>query len=272
MDPRLGVFFINLDRAPDRRTFMDSQMATAGLTATRVPAVDAKAADFVPRGGLAVTRDDVFIETNWDGRVYVRGEEACFQSHIKALKTFLESPAEIGLIFEDDAELAPDFGATVDAILGYRQLWDLVKLEGTRNKGGRPAFKVAKVGDYELVASLNPCSGAAAYLVTRAAAQTLVAQSEGVFEPFDNYLSAHWRHGLKALDCSPFPARQGLPVSTRQETRGPVQRSMGEKFTAWQRHLRADFVGRYVLRWLSQPKRFKGKGGGWTVAPWGGNW
>ena len=272
MDPRLGAYFINLDRAPDRRAFMDGQMEAAGLTATRVTAVDAKAPDFAPRGGLTVSRDDVLIETNWDGRVYVLGEEACFQSHIKALKTLVEGPAEIGLIFEDDAELAPDFAATLDAILGYRMLWDLVKLEGIRKSGGRPAFKVAKAGAYDLVASLNPCSGAAAYLVTRSAAEKLIAQSEGVFEPFDNYLSAHWRHGLRALDCAPFPARQGLPVSTRQETRGPVQRTAGAKFAAWQRHLRADFIGRYLLRWFSQPQRFKGKSGGWTKAPWARDW
>lgn len=272
MDPRLAAFIVNLDRAPDRWAYMQGQMEKAGLAAMRVPAVDARAPDFTPRGGLTILRDDVLIETNWDGRAYVRGEEACFQSHIKAMKLFLESPAEIGLIFEDDAELAPDFSEVLAAILGYRMLWDIVKLEGIRKKGARPAYRVAKVAAYELVASLNPCSGAAAYLVTRPAAERLVAQSDGVFEPIDNYISAHWRHGLKALDCAPFPVRQGLPTTTRAESRGPAQRSAGEKFAAWQRHLRADFIGRYVLRWFSQGHRFKGKRGGLTLAPWARDW
>ncbi len=267
MDPRVKAFIINLDRAPDRWSFMQAQMAGARIEAERIAAHDAKAPGFTPRGGLSLTRDDVLIETNWDGRAYVMGEEACFQSHLKALAAFLDSGAAIGLIFEDDAELAPDFTATVDAILAHQPLWDFVKLEGVRRKGGRPAIRLAQAGAYELIASFNPTSGAAAYLVTRAAAERLLALADGVFEPFDNFLSAHWRHGLKSLDCAPFPARQGLPVSTRLETRGPTTRGPMEKFTAWRRHIAADFWGRYVRRWAGQIGRF-GLKGRWTITPW----
>ncbi len=272
MNSRLGVYVINLDRAPERRVFMESETARAGLDATFVSAIDAKAQDFAPRGGLMIRRDDVLIETNWDGRIYVQGEEACFQSHLKALRLFLESPHDVALVLEDDAEFAPDFPQALEAILGYRRLWDIVKLEGTRMKGARPALKVAEAGPYRLVASLNPSSGAAAYLATRAAAERLLAQAGGIFEPFDNYLSAHWRHGLKVLDCAPFPARQGLPVSTRKEKRGPSPRQAGERFTAWRRHLGADFFRRYVLRWFSQRRRFAGHTHGFTLAPWARDW
>jgi GR25 family glycosyltransferase involved in LPS biosynthesis len=268
MDQRPGVYIINLDRAPDRWAFMEGQMRKAGLEGERIQAVDRRDPAFVPRGGLSVQRDDVLRETNWDGRFYVMGEEACFQSHLKALTTFIASGRHAGLIMEDDCEMAPDFAETLDAIMGYRALWDIVKLEGTRKKGGRPALKVAKAGQYDLVASLNPSSGAAAYLVTQAAAVRLIAAAEGAYEPFDNFLSAHWRHGLKALDCSPFPARQGLTESTRVEARGPTTRSGAEKFTAWRRHIGADTVGRYAMRWLSQPRRFAGKWRGWTIARW----
>lgn len=268
MDQRLGVYIINLDRAPDRWAFMEGQIRSAGLQAERIEAIDRRDPAFTPRGGLSVLRDDVLRETNWDGRHYVMGEEACFQSHLKALKAFVDSGRQAGLIFEDDCELAPDFPEVLQAILGYRALWDMVKLEGTRKKGGRPALKVAKAGPYDLVASLNPSSGAAAYLVTQAAAARLLATAVEAFEPFDNFLSAHWRHGLKVLDCSPFPARQGLPESTRSETRGPTTRSAGEKFTAWRRHIGADTIGRYAMRWLSQPRRFAGKTRGLTMARW----
>jgi glycosyl transferase family 25 len=268
MDQRLGVYIINLDRAPDRWAFMEGQMRSAGLDGERIQAIDRRDPGFTPRGALAVQRDDVLRETNWDGRFYVLGEEACFQSHLKALNTFITSGRPAGLIMEDDCELAPDFRETLDAILGYRALWDLVKLEGTRKKGGRPALKVVKAGSYELVASMNPSSGAAAYLVTQPAAARLVAAAGDAYEPFDNFLSAHWRHGLKVLDCSPFPARQGLPESTRSETRGPTTRTGMEKFTAWRRHIGADTIGRYAMRWVSQPQRFAGKTKGWTIAKW----
>lgn len=38
----LPVFLINLDRRPDRRAYMEGQLAAMGLAATRIPAKDAE--------------------------------------------------------------------------------------------------------------------------------------------------------------------------------------------------------------------------------------
>lgn len=265
--------YINLDRAPARRAFMEAQLAAAGLRATRIPAIDRASPHFRSRGGLTVSRDDVLIEMNWDGRAYVTGEEACFQSHLAALAAFLASGAPFGLIFEDDAELAPDFRAVVEAAIATADLWDAVKLEGLRSKGGRPALVIsALTGHYRLVASLSPCAGAAAYLFSRAAAARIIAAAEGIFEPYDNLLSALWRHKLRMLDCAPFPARQGIAVSTRADKRSKPKRSVAQALTRWWRHMGADLIGLHRQRWTGQIGRFAGRLGRIGIVKWARDW
>ena len=46
--------YINLDRAPGRRLFMERQLGAAGIKAERIAAVDRSAPGFTPRGGLSV--------------------------------------------------------------------------------------------------------------------------------------------------------------------------------------------------------------------------
>lgn len=265
--------YINLDRAPARRLFMERQFAAAGITAERISAIDRAAPDFTPRGGLTVLRDDVLIEMNWDGRPYVTGEEACLQSHLAALRRFLGTSATHALILEDDAELAPDFRAAVDAALARSELWDAVKLEGNRKKGTRPALNVAPLsGSYRLVASLNPAAGTAAYLFSRHGAEQVIARIEGVFEPYDNFLAALWRHRLRLLDCAPFPARQGIAGSSRADTRAKPKRSARQAFARWRRHVHADLVGRNLRRWPAQFRHYRKAAQGFTVAAWSRIW
>lgn len=265
--------YINLDRAPARRLFMERQLTAAAIAAERISAVDRAAPDFQPRGGLKVLRDDVLIEMNWDGRPYVTGEEACLQSHLVALKRFLATDAPHALIMEDDAELAPDFRAAVEAALARSDLWDAVKLEGNRKKGARPALTVATLtGPYRLVASMNPAAGTAAYLFSRAGAERVIARIEGVFEPYDNFLATLWRHQLRLLDCAPFPARQGIAESSRSDKRARPHRSAGEAFTRWHRHVRADFIGRNLRRWPAQIRLYLRHARGFTFASWAQLW
>lgn len=265
--------YINLDRAPARRAFMEAQLAAARIEAVRISAVDRAAPDFRPRGGLAVTRDDVLIEANWDGRHYVTGEEACLQSHLVALKSFLGTAAQYAVIFEDDAELAPDFRAAVEAAIAQSGLWDAVKLEGNRPKGSRPALSIAPLtAGYTLVASLAPAAGTAAYLFSRAGAERVIAASDGVFEPYDNFLAALWRHRLRLLDVSPFPARQGIAESSRADARAKPRRSAAEAFARWRRHVGADFVGRHLQRWTGQIGRFAGRLHRIGSARWSRDW
>jgi glycosyl transferase family 25 len=232
---------------------MATQLAVAGLREVSwVEAVDAEAATFTPRRGLTIQREDVLIERNWDGRVYVAAEEAIVQSHLRALARFLADGCEFGLILEDDAELAPDLSQVIAGAIAHASEWDLVSMGGFRSGGRRPAVHIAELGNYDLVASLNPCAGLAAYLVTRHAAERLIARSCDVVEPFDNYVHSPWRHGLRLVDVAPFPARQGSVPSMRERRRTIRRSSPFVALRNLKRHLAADLVGRHLRRWLRQ--------------------
>lgn len=265
--------YINLDRAPGRRLFMERQLGQAGIEAERVSAVDRNAPGFAARGGLTVQREDVLIEMNWDGRTYVTGEEACSQSHIVALKRFLGTNHRFAVIMEDDAELAPEFRVVVEAAIERADLWDAVKLEGNRAKGGRPALAVAPLtGPYRLVASMNPAAGTAAYLFSRAGAERVLATIDGIFEPYDNFLAALGRHRMRLLDVAPFPARQGIAESSRSDTRTKLRRGPLAALNKFQRHTRADLFRRNLRRWPAQIARYPGRIFALSYAPWSRTW
>ena len=265
--------YINLDRVPGRRLFMERQLAAAGIAAERISAVDRNAPGFTPRGGLKIQREDVLIEMNWDGRTYVTGEEACAQSHIVALGRFLESGMPHALIMEDDAELGPDFRAVVEAALTHASLWDAVKLEGNRAKGGRPALAIAGLTKpYRLVASMSPAAGTAAMLFSRAGAERLLAALGRSFEPYDNVVSDLGRNGLRLLDVAPFPARQGIAESSRTDRRTKPRRGLLAALDKWQRHTRADLLRRNLYRWTAQFGRYPGRAFALTYASWAIAW
>lgn len=273
MKPSLFVAYINLDRVPQRRAFMEAQLAAAGIAATRISAVDRAAPGFTPRGGLGRVREDVFIEMNHDGRPYVAGEEACLQSHVLALTRFLDSGAPFGLILEDDAELAPGFRGLLDEIVAQADLWDLVKLEGNRRRGRRPALVVAPLTPpYRLVASMNQAAGAAALLFSRRAAETVRDRIAAAFEPYDNFIAAPGNHGLRMLDCAPFPARQAIAESSRADTRSKPRRTLWQALVRWRRHLAADLFRRNLGRWPAHLRAYGRRAKGLVMAPWARDW
>lgn len=87
------VFYINLDRATDRRQHLEQQFRTWGIGATRIAAIDG-----------AVTPPDAFLEGSWPVDVSAQ-RLACYASHLFALKAFLDSGADRALIMEDDCSL-----------------------------------------------------------------------------------------------------------------------------------------------------------------------
>ncbi|MDR3182665.1 MAG: glycosyltransferase family 25 protein, partial [Planctomycetaceae bacterium] len=92
----LPCYIINLDRAKDRWDEVSGRFQSVGFNVIRVPAVDGRELRF-PHPDFAQRRYFWLY-----GRPPVGAKIACFLSHIKALKTFLESDAQHALICEDD--------------------------------------------------------------------------------------------------------------------------------------------------------------------------
>jgi glycosyl transferase family 25 len=73
MDYIKHIYYINLDRRPDRRAHIEEELARMDLTATRFPAIE-----------------------------YTPGHVGCFKSHLAVLKLAKEHDFENVLILEDD--------------------------------------------------------------------------------------------------------------------------------------------------------------------------
>ena len=149
------VFFINLDRAADRRSHMERQFAEWGVAATRVAAVD----------GAAEAPGD-FLTGGWpEGLSAAR--LACYASHVSALEAFLADGAARGVIMEDDCSFEtvaywPFTWAEAEARLPFDA--DIVQLSLISDASMTMRLHRRLITNYS----------AAAYLVTRRYAEKLM--------------------------------------------------------------------------------------------------
>jgi len=170
------ILYINMASRPDRRAFMERQLATLGLAAQRIEAVtpaDLTAAQVQRCARLGLSP----------------GVPCCSLSHLRALEALVAMGAQAALTLEDDAVLSsrlPEFliaceRATVDGI---------VRIETSFN-GVRYRRVAARLDRFELVEPTNFEGGAAGYLVPASAASAVrsaidldIGVDEALFNPF----------------------------------------------------------------------------------------
>lgn len=212
----LGLFAINLDRSPDRWRAIEAGFGSLPWPLERIAGIDAR---LDPAAVLAVRGTELRFPPNalgWNAhrnRLFMLTEEACLAGHVLAWRRFLASDFQHAIILEDDAVPQAGFETAIESLLRQGFDADIVKLEGIWRAGGRKALRLATVGDRALVRSLRPCSGAAAYLLTRKAAKRLLKRIGTELMPADDFLWAPSWHGLKIADLSPWIVMQSGAAS-----------------------------------------------------------
>jgi glycosyl transferase, family 25 len=164
-------YLINLARRPDRLAAMAGQAAPLGLALERVEAVDA--AREAP-GSL-----DRWFEDGGPLGEIPRGDKACLLSHRRAWELFVASGEAHAVFLEDDVRLS----GSAPALLGSDN-WipanaQLVKLEHYGPPGQRVLLTdLRAVGeDFQMGRMLSRHTGAAAYILSRGAAEILLRQT-----------------------------------------------------------------------------------------------
>jgi len=160
------VYWINLDRSPDRRKSMEElfgDSAFDGIHISRFSAVDYKTRDVLDHFNL----NEVGIQNN-------RPEYACFLSHLETIRTFANSKlpdSAVALIMEDDAtlEYKPYWKKPIsDVIANAPADWQIITLNYMFSEGVRIP-NVTKFSEYE------PNNGrfvsALAYLIRKSTAK-----------------------------------------------------------------------------------------------------
>lgn len=178
----MKAFLINLERRPDRLCQMTTQLNALGIAFERIAALDARS---TPDAELASRFKD-----NGPLGLIPKGDKCCALSHVRAWQAFANSGEPYGLILEDDVEIDASAAPLLHNTDWIPPTVDLVKIE----RFGPPNQRVLideriSIGNGHKIGRLRSRhTGAAAYIVSRAAAQTLVDFVEPWALPVDHLL------------------------------------------------------------------------------------
>jgi glycosyl transferase family 25 len=169
-----------------------------GLPFERLPAVDARR--FTPEQAALL---DASAYRYKHGKEPVPGELGCYLSHVQAMRQFLASDADFGLIFEDDALVHGSLPAVLHGLMRQPGRWDMAKLSAVHS--GTPVRLCEVAPGHHLAVMLTRCTGASAYLVNRRAAQAYTKRMLPMQLPFDIVYDLGWQFGLKVRLVTPTP-------------------------------------------------------------------
>lgn len=193
----LGVWVLNLDRAPERLQRLGPKLDALGLPWERFSAVEGKAlsaaeqAQHCDREGFG----------RWHGMTPTLGELGCYLSHVRVLDAFLASSKRFGLILEDDVQPRPELPQVLQALMAVPQRWDLVKLSAIHS--GTPLTVHRLTPDYTLAVMLSRCTGSSAYVLNREAARRYRAGLLPMQLPHDHAFNRGWVFGVEVLRVVP---------------------------------------------------------------------
>lgn len=110
------IFFINLDRRPDRLKLITEQLKNAGINAERISAVDGSLLDPDPK-----------IGNGWNHK----GVAGCALSHRKIIAAAKEQKLKNFLVIEDDTIFDNDFNKKIDDYMQQvPKNWDMLYFGG----------------------------------------------------------------------------------------------------------------------------------------------
>ena len=201
----MRIYLINLGRRPDRLAAMAAQAQPLGLALTRIEALDAAAAPGAADGWFAATGPLGEIP---------RGDKACLVSHRMGWEQFVAGGEAHAVFLEDDVRLAPAAGALLGDDGWIPAGIRVVKLEHYGPPGQRVLLTgLRAVGeDFALGRMLSRHTGAAAYILSRDAAQMLLAEKQ--FDLPVDHLLFNPNNSKLFAKLAPW---QLLPAIARQE-------------------------------------------------------
>ena len=207
-----AMFFINLDRSEERAQYMWREIEKLGLgeQTERVSAIDAS----------RETVRDAFRRNVFSMDAYQLEDSAmaCTESHRKAWARMLERGLDCAVFLEDDMVFAPHFPSAVSEILGSALEFDVVKLDGIRDRIrlGAP-MSCGTVSVRPLHQTLYSCG---AYMLSRRGAERLLKETETYSRAID-LLMFEPRADWAMYQVDPALAAQGAFLSDEDRARLP---------------------------------------------------
>ena len=178
----MQTYLINLARRRDRLDAMAAQLGALGVNFTRIEALDA--------GTALESEVEEWFDAGGPLGVLPRGDKCCTLSHRRAWEAFVESGAPHAVVLEDDVVLTPGSAALLRDGDWIAPDIGLVKLE----QYGPPDQRILIGNPTEVATGYNIArlhsrhTGAAAYVISRGAAQMLLGGVRRYALPVDHLL------------------------------------------------------------------------------------
>lgn len=210
--PKVIYLAINLPKSVERRALVEQQAQKAGITIEMVPAV----------AGVDLTEEQrALYDARRRASMYTTeltaNEQACMHSHLKALRTFLASDADYGVVFEDDVLLSEHFLAGINCLLSRVQGWEVAKLynEKCRLYDICPPLKDAPL---QPVFPKKIPWGAIGYLYSRAGAEKIVRHLTSFWMGADTMLAKTMlAHRIPVIGVTPNLVTTAFPANEQSD-------------------------------------------------------
>lgn len=189
------TFIINLPQSTDRKTFMEAQCDSIGISPIFIDAVNGK--------GLSDSEINKYCNQRKAkqlfGRELLLGEIGCALSHIHVYQKMVDKNIAYAVIFEDDAIIKKDFTDTIKLVLDINFDWDLILLG--HNIGFDISNEIKSIKSYWYKKKVNNSTnigrivkgglGCYGYLITQQGAKKILdyINKESIFYPIDKITS-----------------------------------------------------------------------------------
>lgn len=172
-----------------RREMMQARLAKHGLTPTFIDAVDGRA--------LCENERKQYLDperSKWLGHHMSAGALGCCLAHMKAWQSLLDSGESCALILEDDAVLSDEARPVLDALVSKAENFDIVTLYQHKP---RPRHVIDNLTSSHTLSVVRYNQiGAIAYVMSRNAAERLLAAARPITFEVDVFMNRWWQHGV----------------------------------------------------------------------------
>ena len=191
-DGSVCVYYINLDKATDRKEALLPLLKKLEIPFERIPAIYGKDLPEEEKSKLA---------NKWIFRMLMQkdimdGEIGCYMSHLKTWQEFLGSKHSYALILEDDVSFNPkELKELINLLVSSNDKWDCVNIDPHRP--GNPKIIKKLSEKFNLTVPKQRVWLADCYLINRKAAASLVKHALPIRMPVDHYINRSWELGYK---------------------------------------------------------------------------
>lgn len=238
----MKAYLINLDKDTQRLTFFKNNFDRLGIPFERVSAVDGRVFSEADYQAFMQTRPRNYNRES--GKTWLRGQMGCFLSHYNVWKKIAEGRENFCAVFEDDIHTSDDLKHVLQSDIWIPPNTDVIRLETSTNRirlSSQPTLTFRKRNLYK-VKSTSWCAGA--YIISRKAAQRLVALSEKYHEPADVMLY-HFEESVIAKDLCILQFNPALCTQDKHLAEGKVKFSSNIEFDNVQTPSVARTIKRY---------------------------